>query len=446
MTLTCTTKFRSFCFNNFRYKILKSTEIIYNLVKHSLVSPYALAENLVCYSLSNSALVTDINGHTSPAGGYDFVRKWMKEEAKEVAQLPSSDLAVAFDNDQVIGKSWHVRPNNKVSSSVVTSTLVASIDGTVQNDRNLMPGGWMSSKQLCDFEQSLVATQQEKTLLNEELIRTLDHRIGKLQKQIRDAEGVLRDHIDDQVDKLRENKEWKQCMICGERNGIRWHKCHKCKASLKDAINSIADKANSVEPPPKKKRGNDKTFMKTIKINDDFSVEVDVKIRDSGVPHVGLYQHITSNHQPIRLQVCDPAFVNPNSYDRVRAVLRHIGKVVGISRYESDGQRRWCSVFCDGLPYVLALKVIKETLVCSCGEIVYGQMALERHQQEHHHNGHDQEFDWVLLQIGLGHVEMNFARSFLELNWDVSTNLFYQCDFLFQGGRDRHFLHRDTHV
>ena len=99
--------------------------------------------------------------------------------------------------------------------------------------------------------------------------------------------------------------------------------------------------------------------MKTIEINDDFSVEVDVQIKDNGAPHTNLYQHIPSNHQPIRLQVCDHAFVNPNSYDRVREVLHHIG----ISLSESDGQRHWCSFFCDGLPYVLALRVIRETSV-----------------------------------------------------------------------------------
>ena len=46
----------------------------------------------------------------------------------------------------------------------------------------------ISSKRLCNFEQSLVATQQEKTLLNDEPVRKLDHSIAKLQRQIKDVE------------------------------------------------------------------------------------------------------------------------------------------------------------------------------------------------------------------------------------------------------------------
>ena len=83
--------------------------------------------------------------------------------------------------------------------------------------------------------------------------------------------------------------------------------------------------------------------------------------------------------------------------------------------------------------------------MCSCGETVYSQMSLEVHQQDHHHNGHDQEFEWVLLQIGLGHVEMNFARSFLELNRDVSTNLFVSMRLLvLRGERSAFFAQGHT--
>ena len=65
----------------------------------------------------------------APVDGYDSVRKWIKEETKEVApQLPSGDLAVSFDNDYVIGKSWHSRPINMVSSSTETNAIVVSID------------------------------------------------------------------------------------------------------------------------------------------------------------------------------------------------------------------------------------------------------------------------------------------------------------------------------
>ena len=42
--------------------------------------------------------------------------------------FPQSDCMVAFDNDQVVGKSWCVSIDNKVKSSCVTSICAVAID------------------------------------------------------------------------------------------------------------------------------------------------------------------------------------------------------------------------------------------------------------------------------------------------------------------------------
>ena len=39
-----------------------------------------------------------------------------------------SDCMVAFDNDQVVGKSWRVSTDNKVKSSCITSICAVAID------------------------------------------------------------------------------------------------------------------------------------------------------------------------------------------------------------------------------------------------------------------------------------------------------------------------------
>ena len=148
------------------------------------------------------------------------------------------------------------------------------------------------------------------------------------------------------------------------------------------------------------------------------SVQVDSRKPDVQ-QHNQLYGHIPANHVPINLQASDPVFVNPNSYERVKEVLRHIGKSFNIALYTPGSPRKWCAVVCDGLPYVLAQKVIRETFICDCGKD--GSKAeMEAHGKEPGHHA-TREFDWVLLQIGLGHVEMNFARAFLSLNWEVSV-------------------------
>ena len=42
--------------------------------------------------------------------------------------FPQSDCMVAVDNDQAMGKSWHVSTDNKLKSSCVTSICAVAID------------------------------------------------------------------------------------------------------------------------------------------------------------------------------------------------------------------------------------------------------------------------------------------------------------------------------
>ena len=45
-----------------------------------------------------------------------------------------------------------------------------------------------------------------------------------------------------------------------------------------------------------------------------------------------------------------------------------------------------------------------------------------KHTNMYHHE-HDvqfkKEFDWVLLQPGMGHIEMNAVKGLVELSWEV---------------------------
>ena len=89
-------------------------------------------------------------------------------------------------------------------------------------------------------------------------------------------------------------------------------------------------------------------------------------------------------------------------------------------------------ITCDGLPFTLGQKVLKETFQCQiCGEAIFPEKAISKHLTEEHpdielsndpHSAHTHfqpEFDWLLLKIGHGHFEMNMVRSFFELNWEI---------------------------
>ena len=76
----------------------------------------------------------------------------------------------------------------------------------------------------------------------------------------------------------------------------------------------------------------------------------------------------------------------------------------------------------DGLPYLVSRQVIENVLICTeCGKEV-----LKKDVAKHCIDVHQgqrckcvQEFGWVVLRIGKLHMEMNMARHFMDMNWDV---------------------------
>ena len=79
-----------------------------------------------------------------------------------------------------------------------------------------------------------------------------------------------------------------------------------------------------------------------------------------------------------------------------------------------------------GSPYLVITTVIDTVyLCCDCEAEV-----LKTEQDEHRADEHRgcrvkfvQEFDWVLLRVGKLYLEMNMAKSFTSLYWDV-----FMCD------------------
>ena len=117
----------------------------------------------------------------------------------------------------------------------------------------------------------------------------------------------------------------------------------------------------------------------------------------------------------------EPVYVNPCSYEAVAAVLRNIGQKVGVSMY--GGNREWVAIVCDGVPFNLCRRLLASTYLCPvCQASLEGVAACRQHAQNDHPT--DQvnflkEFGCVLLQPGLGHIEMNMVKGLVELSWDV---------------------------
>ncbi|KAJ8048815.1 hypothetical protein HOLleu_01285 [Holothuria leucospilota] len=165
------------------YRVAKNVGQIYSLTNPYVVLPLFFSENVLIYSIVQSKLTANVYGLTSPGGSYWTVRNWLKGLSMDPLPTPTGDCLVAFDNDQVIGKSYNVRENNKVKTSIVTSVCVAEVDpdGKLQNESSLRPSCWerslTSSEALCILDQKHVCNEHFCSVADLKLKNALQEKI-----------------------------------------------------------------------------------------------------------------------------------------------------------------------------------------------------------------------------------------------------------------------------
>ncbi len=155
---------------------------------------------------------------------------------------------------------------------------------------------------------------------------------------------------------------------------------------------------------------------------------------------------ITCDWHPV-----DPIFLNPNSFHSITDVLQHLSEIVSTHDLATGNKREWIPVCCDGLPYKMVVDIVEKTRRCQvCQEYVYDLDAFLAHSDHADEGKADFPFDWVVPIIGLGHVEMNLYRSFLETTWDffmksIVKKLGFNSDNALEyarKGKDHHKTHQ----
>ena len=116
----------------------------------------------------------------------------------------------------------------------------------------------------------------------------------------------------------------------------------------------------------------------------------------------------------------EPDFINPNGCHNIIQVIQAIGIRAGIKQY-INGKREWLMVECNGLPYNIIRDIIENVFRSSKCSNCYYSLATFRENTCYilHQIKEVKEFGWVLPVFGLLHLEMNVARSFTKLNWDI---------------------------
>ncbi|KAJ8022554.1 hypothetical protein HOLleu_37485 [Holothuria leucospilota] len=406
------------------YSVAKSVEQVYNTLKSKHVMLLSFSENAVIHSIVNSKLACNINGLSSPGGSYWTLKHWLENQASSLLPPPVGDCLCAFDNDQVVGKTYHVRANSKVRVSVITSICMAEVDlhGELQKKSELKPSAWYDAS--ADTAQILNYDSHHHKYLSDlhykEMYNALKFHIEKVHKEtvVKD-DGTKFDEIDTLIADKQFQRLWKVCNQCNHHNPKTKRLCEKSSKSQQ------SKDQNTCTLPKKVQReiASEVSFLQEDESGGTSSMDT------SATP--------TDCHQ-VHVLPRDPVFLNPNSFENVKEVFLAIGKDFQIRKYldpplVGDLGREWLVVVCDGLPYILGQRVIKETFHCQeCQQAVFGRDSYEEHCNAAHNIEaadivYSMEFDWVHLRIGYGHYEMNMVRSFIELNWDIMVKDLAYC-------------------
>ncbi|CAG2220191.1 unnamed protein product [Mytilus edulis] len=387
--------------------VSRALEQLYALSNKKLISPVSFLMSISAYAFTGSKVVVDMIGNTNPSGHYKTIANWLKYQGSQLPVIPACDLMNVFDNEQVIGKTYSIKPRNKVSISVITNKGYVKLlsKENMQCKPDLKPETIM--KPLRDIDQTeegaIEKTQENDKLKsiisdmidqdsedyirmetehNEQLYHHINHAIQIVLKDQKENGEDFTDSIDDLVKKNFNKENYITCKNCQTLNDKLKRVCIGCREreGIKEAKAILKDKKST---QPKKEmiqkivfeHDKEKTDMKdTTEVHSEFAQ----------------FDHVTSNHQgKHELFLTDPVFCNPNSSLSVARVLRKIGEENDILRY-GGRKRHWTFICCDGLPYMIIRKLKQEAVICVFADCNKSFLTLEEYNK-HANQSHPEE-------------------------------------------------------
>jgi hypothetical protein len=354
-------------------------ESVYKLSIPSFIGPASFMNNLTILQVGGSKLAVNIVGSLSAGGKYHTITSWLDNVLHKTELVcPKGDVVFIIDNEQRVGRTWSIHPNNKVKVSVITNVAVAQVNPIiqVQDKEELHPKSWSKvegneAKIEEMIDETCAKHNQFKRIHYEQLYHFIDAGIEQvMSEQVRNG-ADFQDAIDSAVKNeicQRNFKECSKCLLLYEKTK---RKCPVCKIPL-SMPNSVAETTNT---------DSDCVSVTNIVTNNDKTTQPTKERSD--VCHN--YSHVLSSHKDgVPVSLLDPVFVNPNSMETISMVLRHIGMKGGLKRYGGN-EREWTSISCDGLPYGMITKLKEEALVCAlCGTKIRGLEKFPLHCTSHH--------------------------------------------------------------
>ena len=435
------------------------SNIVENLLKArnlKFVSLSGLALQTLVYILSGRSKQTcNLFSSTGAKGSYRLVKEYVLPNSKETSYKNCEDgvtVYYSFDNAQKLFKTWrlHGSANDKSLAMVATSVVHCYPDGLLASNVQYVlrhsPMIWLHSFEINQNGNYLVEkldTDILKSLINldqadEDIILgrfdlEIDLAIRKV-KEEKSADG--RDFID-LVLEVEEKELQKEDRFCedGHRNVKPRGNQIKCKVCRKN-INKTSD--NTVDEEYETLKD---TLKQIVVRNDAKNGKMhDILIEDAKVSKAKIYPRVRNqfNENPPIYRSQGMILANPNTFPRVKLVLRGIKNLTGTSKVHNSSitftddknievktwgvhnMRSWIVITVDGLPHKLLIEVIKHSFICEeCGKDFDVISDVTEHFQKYKHKTYFKEFGNCIIKIGGLHAEMNMLRSFVSLTWKI---------------------------
>lgn len=397
------------------YKFSKVTESCMGLTTQVNVLPFHFREIILVYTRTGSKLVTNLLASSTPYASTSTLIRWSDALAAQKGTDTSfidKDVLVAVDNNQIFQRRWQILLGATAKCNVLT--IVVSVE--IGDGSKLQWKGEFAPHK-CKYVVTEEHVHQIANAGDDPLYKKVKYeqhlhpwlsgiieQVRREQKASEDRQTVLTDCIDINVGKTIHQRDFKSCNNCGEKDvPKRARVCPKCKSSL-------SGQTTESTRPGKQRQTKARRKTEQRVILDCQGERCYVQVVDEDAP------------QPPQFHVEAPIFVNPCSVASVAHVFREVGKRAGIETY-GTGKRQWLVIVCDGLPYVIGHRLLGRFFKCGeCQVHLNGKKECAHHTEEAHKNAapdYRLEFEWVLLQPGPGHIEMNMLRSYVKLNWEV---------------------------
>lgn len=189
-------------------------------------------------------------------------------------------------------------------------------------------------------------------------------------------------------------------------------------------VKSASSASGKVFPSCKQCFANKKRKCPTCKIGLEKPEEQNLKFDDKNDSDPYKAIKVTGLPNNIIVTPGEPDMLNPAGYESISTILRKAGKRASIASYSDDELeilREWLIFENDWTIYRIIANLIQNVLKCNnCKKSYYGKENFEEHLCFLTQGASfEREFDWIVQQVGLLHLEMNAGRSFVNLNWDV---------------------------